>query len=207
MFGGAANIAFDVATNQAFIADGSRNHRLAVVDMKTGAITKFWGANGAAPSDEKDAANQFGPVSCSRVSKDGMVYVCDRTHDRIQVFKKDGSFVSEAKVAPDTRGDGSVWDIAFSADPAQKYLYVADGMNMKVWILDRKTLKTLAAFGDGGRVPGEFYAVHSIATDSKGNIYTGETYEGKRVQKFLFKGVGTVPVNAGTVWPKIGGSK
>src|SRR5436305_2112598 len=83
--------------------------------------------------------------------------------------------------------EGAVWDVAFSRDPQQKYLYVADGMNMKVHVLDRQTLDELAAFGDGGRVPGEFYGVGSIVTDSKGNIYTGETYEGKRVQKFLFK--------------------
>jgi hypothetical protein len=207
MFGGAANISFDAATNSAFIADGFRNHRVAVVDMSTGAITRFWGANGSAPSDEAGAANQFKAVTCSKVSNDGMVYVCDRNNDRVQVFKKDGSFVTEAKVAADTRGDGSVWDVAFSADAAQKYLYVADGMNMKVWILDRKTLKPLAAFGDGGRVPGEFYAVGSIATDSKGNIYTGETYEGKRVQKFVYRGIGSVPVNAGSVWPKVGAAK
>src|SRR6185436_6792899 len=122
------------------------------------------------------------------------------------VFKKDGSFVTEKTVAPATLGDGSVWDVAFSSDAQQKYLYVADGMNMKVWVLDRKTLEPLTSFGDGGRQPGQFYAVHSVATDSKGNLYTGETYEGKRVQKFVYKGVGSVAANAGVVWPK-GGAK
>ena len=97
---------------------------------------------------------------------------------------------------------GSVWDVAFSSDPQQKYLYVADGMNMKVRVLDRQTLAELTTFGDGGRQPGQFYAVHSIATDSKGNIYTTETYEGKRVQKFNYKGVGPVTkTDRGVVWP------
>ena len=141
-------------------------------------------------------------MACARAARDGTVYVCDRNNDRIQAFKADGSFLKEAKVAPATLGEGSVWDIAFSADPAQKYLYVADGMNQKVRILDRASLTELTAFGDGGRVPGTFYAVHSLAVDSKGNLYTGETYEGKRVQKFAFKGVGPVTkANQGPLWP------
>jgi DNA-binding beta-propeller fold protein YncE len=157
----------------------------------------------AAPS------KQFGnPVLCAQLAKDGLVYVCDTENDRIQVFKKDGSFVREKVVAPATRGTGSVWDIAFSRDPQQKYLYVADGMNMKVHILDRQSLEELTSFGDGGRQPGQFYAVHSVATDSKGNIYTAETYEGKRVQKFNYKGVGPiVRLNRGVVWPTIARTK
>lgn len=99
------------------------------------------------------------------------MYVCDRTNDRIQVFHKDGTFVKEAFIQKTTLGSGSVWDIAFSKDPGQKYIYLADG----------------------GRWPGPFFGVHSIATDSKGNISTSETYEGKRVQRFLYKGLGPVP--------------
>jgi hypothetical protein len=110
--------------------------------------------------------------------------------------------VKEKIIAPNTRGGGSVWDVAFSADPQQRFLYVADGMNMKVHILDRQSLDVLTAFGDGGRQPGQFYAVHSIATDSKGNIYTTESYQGKRLQKFVFKGLGPVTSqNSGVVWP------
>ena len=101
-----------------------------------------------------------------------------------------------------TRGDGSVWDIAFSRDAAQKYLYLADGKNERIYIMDRQSLEILTSFGDGGRQPGQFFAVHSIATDSKGNIYTTETYEGKRVQKFTYKGLGTVTsANQGVLWP------
>jgi DNA-binding beta-propeller fold protein YncE len=147
-------------------------------------------------------AKQFGaPVRCAVVAKDGLVYVCDRSNNRIQVFKKDGSFVKEAVINSATRGEGSVWDVAFSSDGQQKFMYVADGADDRVFILDRQSLAVLSSFGDGGRVPGEFYAVHSLATDSKGNVYTVETYEGKRVQKFNFKGVGAVPKNQAVVWP------
>ena len=109
----------------------------------------------------------------------------------------------ELIVAPATRGDGSTWDIAFSKDPEQKYIYLADGKNMKVYIIERETMEILTSFGDGGRQPGQFFAVHSIATDSDGNIYTTETYEGKRVQKFVYMGLGPVLAeNQGVVWPK-----
>ena len=98
----------------------------------------------------------------------------------------------EAFVAPETLSQGSTWDIALSKDDDQKYIYLADGQNMKVHVIERETMEVLTTFGDGGRQPGQFFAVHSIATDSKGNIYTTETYEGKRVQKFVYKGVGAV---------------
>jgi DNA-binding beta-propeller fold protein YncE len=95
-----------------------------------------------------------------------------------------------------------VWDIAFSRDPQQKYIFMADGKNERVYVMDRQSLEVITEFGDGGRQPGEFFAVHSIATDSKGNIYTAETYEGKRIQKFVYKGIGSVEPNQGVVWPK-----
>jgi DNA-binding beta-propeller fold protein YncE len=149
-------------------------------------------------------AQQFrNPVHCAELSVDGLVYVCDRVNDRIQVFKKDGTFVKEIFIAKRTLGDGSVWDIAFSKDPQQKYLYLADGANEKIYIIQRDTMEILTSFGDGGRQPGQFYAVHSIATDSKGNIYTTETYRGQRVQRFLYKGLATVAKpDQGTLWPK-----
>src|SRR5262249_35548795 len=120
-----------------------------------------------------------------KISKDGTVYVCDRGNNRVQAFKKDGTFVKEGVVAKPTTGDGSVWDVAFSPD--QRLLYVADGHDKKVWMLDRNSLDTIGSFGDGGRYPGHFYGVGSVAVDSKGTVYTGETYEGKRVQKFVKK--------------------
>jgi DNA-binding beta-propeller fold protein YncE len=209
-FGGAMRVSFDATTKQAFVADGSRNHRVAVVDIASGAIKSVFGAYGNKPDDATQPAyspsaqpsQQFGVVSCAEVSKDGMVYVCDKTNDRIQVFKTNGTFVKEKVIAGTTLGGGSVWDVAFSRDAQQKYLYVADGMNQKIWILDRQSLEPIASFGDGGRVPGEFYAPHSVAVDSKGNLYTGETFEGKRVQRFTYKGIGSVKMNEGVLWPR-----
>jgi len=125
-------------------------------------------------------------------------------NDRIQVFKKDGSFVKEVFIAKRTLGDGAVWDIAFSKDPQQKFMYLADGHDEKVWILDRESMEVLTSFGSGGKQPGQFYAVHSIDTDSKGNIYTTETYDGRRLQRFNYKGMQTIAkgTDQGTVWPK-----
>ncbi len=211
-FGRVAKISFDARGNEAYVADGYSHKRVAVLDAGTGEFKRYWGAYGNRPSDEDlgrydpDAppAQQFrNPVHCAEPSIDGLVYVCDRANDRIQVFTTDGTFVTEKFIAPRTLGDGSTWDIAFSRDPKQQYLYVADGKNMKVYVLERKSLEVLTSFGDGGRQPGQFFGVHSIATDSKGNIYTTETYEGKRVQKFLFKGVRSVDGRAfGVPWPK-----
>jgi DNA-binding beta-propeller fold protein YncE len=210
-FGRVAKIAFDAGANEAYLADGYGNKRVAVIDMNSGKLKRYWGAYGNAPSDSNlgpynpDAplAQQFrNPVHCADPSADGLVYVCDRVNNRLQVFRKDGSFVNEVRIAPRTLGDGSVWDIAFSRDPQQRWLYVADGRNERIYVLERKSLEIVTTFGDGGRQPGQFFAVHSIATDSKGNIYTTETYEGKRLQKFTYKGVGAVARNQGVVWPR-----
>jgi sugar lactone lactonase YvrE len=123
------------------------------------------------------------------------------------MFTKDGKFVKEIFVEKNTLGDGSTWDIAFSKDSQQKYLFLADGANEKIHVFDRASMTEITSFGDGGRQPGQFYAVHSIALDSKGNIYTTETYEGKRVQRFVYKGIGTVSETQGVVWPKPSGSR
>ena len=130
------------------------------------------------------------------------LYVCDRSNDRIQVFEPDGTFLREAFIAEQTLGSGSVWDIAFSKDADQTYIYVADGINEKVHVVQRDTLEVLTSFGDGGRQPSQFFGVHSIATDSQGNVYTTETYEGKRVQRFVYKGMGPITAqDQGAVWP------
>jgi DNA-binding beta-propeller fold protein YncE len=159
-----------------------------VFNSETGAYKRHWGAYGEKPDDAPNAApaRQFRGVSCVKLSTDGKVYVCDRQNDRIQVFQKDGKFVKEGAVAKNTLGEGSVWDLAFSNDPQQRFVYVADGQNKKVRVLNRETLEVVASFGDGGRLPGLFYGLGSIAVDSKGNVYTGENFEGKRVQKFNY---------------------
>jgi DNA-binding beta-propeller fold protein YncE len=210
-FGQVAKIFVDPKANEAYVADGYGNRRVAVIDADTGKFKRYWGAYGHKPDDtdigkydpEAPPAQQFRtPVHCAELANDGLVYVCDRPNDRIQVFRKDGTFVKETFIAKKTLGDGSVWDIAFSKDPQQRYLYLADGKNEKVYILERDTLKILTSFGDGGRQPGQFFGVHSIATDSKGNIYTTETYEGKRLQKFVYKGLGPVTTpEQGVPWP------
>ena len=211
-FGRVAKISFDAKAEEAYVADGYGNKRVAVIDMNTGAVKRFWGAYGNKPDDanagpynpDAPLAQQFrNPVHCAEPSADGLVYVCDRPNDRIQVFRTNGTFVKEVRIAPRTLGDGSVWDIAFSRDAQQKYLYLADGKNEKVYVIDRASLEILTSFGGGGRQPGQFFAVHSIATDSKGNIYTTETYEGKRLQKFVYKGLAPVTGrDRGVPWPR-----
>jgi DNA-binding beta-propeller fold protein YncE len=209
-FAQVAEIAIDAPNNEVYIADGYRNKRVAVLDLNSGEFKRYWGAYGNRPVDERvdytpgePLPQQFrGPVHCAIPSNDGLIYVCDRGSDRIQVFRPDGTFVKEQLVAPQTLNQGSTWDIDFSKDAEQKYLYLADGQNFKVYVMDRQSLEVLTSFGGGGRQPGQWYAPHSIATDSRGNIYTTETYEGKRVQKFVFQGISEVPSgHQGVPWP------
>ena len=201
-------VAVDPDTNEVYVADGYGNRRVIVFDADTGKYQRHWGAYGSKPDDSdpynsasavvgkdydpKTPSKQFSrAVHGVALSKDGLVYVSDRVNNRIQVFRKNGSFVKELFINRSTRGFGSAFEAAFSPDPEQQYLYNVDGMNQKVDVIRRQSLEVIAAFGQGGRYPGQFFAVHSVAVDSKGNIYTGETLEGKRLQRFLYKGIGT----------------
>jgi DNA-binding beta-propeller fold protein YncE len=207
-----AEVSIDPMANEVFVADGYGNKRVVVLDVNTGARKRYWGAYGNRPDDTDlgpydpaaPPAQQFrNPVHCAEPSNDGFVYVCDRVNDRIQVFLKDGTFVRELMVAPLTLGAGSVWDIAFSKDAQQSYIYLADGLNERIWIIDRAQMQVLTSFGGGGRQPGQFFGVHSIATDAAGNIYTTETYEGKRLQKFVYRGLAPIPAGTqGPMWPE-----
>ena len=211
-FGRVAEIAIDEDAGEAYFADGYVNKRVAVVDAATGAFKRYWGAYGSTDIDD-DADDTYtpgqpgpdvfrGPVHCAEPSNDGLIYVCDRGADRVQIFRPDGTFVSEHIYDPATLAQGSTWDIAFSPDEDQEFIYLADGQNFKISIIDRASMEVLYTFGDGGRQPGLFYAPHSIATDSEGNIYTTETYEGKRVQKFLYQGMRPVTVrDRAPTWP------
>jgi len=205
---------FDEDAREIYIADGFLNKRVLVYDMDTGVFKRGWGGHGVPlseidndptpaydvsgpPPDQK----QFAPaLHCAHVSKDGLVYVCERGSDRIQVFTRQGKFVTSFFVHPSTqsRGEhcggiwslkdppcGTVYNLAFSHDPQQKYLLVADGTNNMVWILDRKTGKLVSSFGGNGRYAGQLHWIDSIAVDSKGNVYTGEVEDGKRIQKFV----------------------
>src|SRR5436190_7445462 len=192
--GSPADVAVDVAAHEVYAADGYANRRIVVFDSETGAYKRHWGAFGKKPSDEKtppyDPAKppspQFGnPVYCIRISTvDGLVHVCDRTNDRLQIFRKDGSFVSEHAFEKETRGTGSVYDMVFSPDRGERFIYMIDGMNGEVRVIDRVSKQILNRFGRPGRQAGEFTAVHNIAVDHQGNIYTSEVQTGQRVQKF-----------------------
>jgi DNA-binding beta-propeller fold protein YncE len=210
-FGRVAKIFIDPKANEAYIADGYLNHRVAVIDADTGKMKRWWGAYGNKPDDtplgpyDENAphAQQFrNPVHCADMSVDRLVYVCDRVNDRMQVFTPEGKFVKEMYYKIKTKTDGSVWDIAFSKDPQQKWIFMADGVSENVVVIDRQTLTPVTTFGDGGNSAGEFHGVHSIAIDSKGNLFTTETYEGRRIQKFLYKGMAPVTkMDQGPAWP------
>ncbi len=195
----AANMEVDPTTNELVVADGYGNKRVAVFDADSGKYKRHWGAYGNRPDDTPlgpydpsgKPAQQFrGPVHCASLAKDGLIYVCDRTGNRIQVFQKNGTFVKETFISPGTLGSGAVWDIDFSTDARQQFLYSADGLNNRVDVLLREPLQPVTSFGQGGHMPGTFYGLHNVVTDSRGNIYTVETWGGKRVQKFVYKGLG-----------------
>jgi DNA-binding beta-propeller fold protein YncE len=129
----------------------------------------------------------LGRVHCVVIDNNGLVYVCDRMGDRVEVFDKMGNFKKNIYIKKGTGardGVGSAWWVAFSPDPAQKYMYVGDGSNEAIWILDHATGEILSSFGRPGHQVGEFTTLHTIAVDSKGNIIAGETVDGRRVQKF-----------------------
>jgi DNA-binding beta-propeller fold protein YncE len=189
-----AHLVIDEAANELYVADGYLNRRVIVFDARTGAYKRHWGAYGKQPpADDKLPAydpkaplsQTFGnPVHCVRLSNDGLVYVCDRANDRIQVFRKDGTFVKEFRVEPQTLQNGSVWDLVLSSDPQQRFIFVADGANGQIITLAREDGKTLTQWGRHGRQAGQFKWVHNIGIDSKGNLYTAEVGTGRRVQKF-----------------------
>ena len=188
-----AHMMMDPKAQELYVADGYGNKRVAVFDARTGEYKRHWGAYGAAPSDDKQAAydpgqppsKQFGnPVHCVRLSNDGKVYVCDRVNNRVQVFEPGGKFIAEYRVEPLTRANGSVWDMVLSHDAAQKYLYVADGANGRVYVLNRADGSLVSSFGRTGHMAGEFKWVHNMAIDREGNLYTSEVGFGRRIQKF-----------------------
>jgi hypothetical protein len=201
----------DEDAHELYIVD---QKRVLVYDMDSGAFKRGWGGHGiplseidndptppydtlGPPPDQK----QFAPaLHCIHFSVDGLVYVCERGSDRVQVFTKQGMFVKSFFVHPSTpsRGAecggpgstmfgmcGTIYNLTFSHDAMQKYVLIADGTNDKVWIHDRNNGNAVGAIGDNGRMAGQFHWIDAIAMDSKGNIYTGEVDTGKRVQKFI----------------------
>ena len=216
---GVAGFDFDEDARELYVAETEFiNKRILVFDMDTGAFKRGWGGKGVPlseipnervpPYDTSGAPpdiKEFSVLHCIHLSNDGLVYVCDRGNDRVQVFTKQGKFVTQFWIHTSTpaRGGecggpgsdkygpcGTVFNLAFSPRPQQNFVFVADGANDKVWIVNRRSGMTVGSIGDNGRMAGQFHFIDGVAADSKGNIYTGEVETGKRVQKF-------VPVNSG----------
>jgi DNA-binding beta-propeller fold protein YncE len=189
-----AGIEVDEAAHEVYISDGYLNKRVMVLDSDTLGFKRMWGGYGNVPDDTDPGPykltpthdQQFrSPVHCVHISNDGLVYVCDRANDRIQIFTKQGKFLKEFFVHPETREPGTVCDIAFSRDARQEYLLVADDTDNVIWTLRRSDGTVLGSTGHNGRNAGQFHAIHSLVSDSAGNLYTGEVETGKRIQKFL----------------------
>ncbi len=198
LLGGPAGMWVDPETNEVFVADGYRNRRVIVFEGETGEYRRHWGAYGEPPDDEASydyaarTATSPPPPEFSTVhglvgSADGLIYVADRRGNRVQVFQRDGTFVTEKTIAPLTRASGSAFVVALSPDEGQRWLYLADGTNHKVWILRRTDLEVVGEFGRGGRQAGQFIRPHGMDVDSQGNIYVGEASTGRRVQKFTLR--------------------
>ena len=201
--GGPASLFLYKKTNELFVADGYFNHRVVVFDAKTGAYKRHWGAYGKPPSDgltfppraqliqgaPPEGFNN--PVHAVLVTSDDLVYVGDRTNNRLQVFRLDGTFVREVFITRNTlQAEGTVYAFAVSPDKAQQFLYVMDGSNKAIRVLDRKTLETLTSIGGhAGHNAREFFHAHSFASDSKGNLFIGEVNNGMRYYKYTYKGM------------------
>jgi len=201
--GGPAGLFVDEKTNELYVADGYFNHRVIVFDAQAGSYKRHWGAYGRKPDDglkfppraqliQGPSPQGFGnPVHAVLVSNDDLVYVGDRSNNRLQVFRKDGTFVKETFVARNTlQTEGTVHAFATSPDREQRFLYVVDGSNKAVRVLDRQSLQVLGSIGGhAGHNAREFFHIHGIAADSKGNLFLGEVNNGQRYYKYAFKGV------------------
>jgi hypothetical protein len=215
-----ADIFVYAKTNEVFVADGYGNRRVIVFDADTGAFKRMWGAFGNPPVDpeprpagqppvrdpqEGPGPPQFNNVHCARVSNDGLVYVCDRGGKRLQVFTLEGKFLKQVFIgrsceAPECGNGQTTASVTFSRDPQQRFMYLGDRSEGHVIVLDRKTLEILYSFGKLGMEPGNFNIMHHMTTDSKGNLYTTEVNDNfargeccRRVQKFVYKGLSSVP--------------
>ncbi len=194
LLGGPAGIWVDPETNEVYIADGYRNRRVVVYDGETGSYLRHWGAYGETPDDDYDFGDrdpagppprEFSTVHGLVGSHDGRIYVADRRGNRVQVFDQSGEFLAEKIIAPLTRASGSAFVVVLSPDPEQRWLYLADGTNHKVWTLRRDDLEVVGEFGRGGRQVGQFLRPHGMSIDSQGSLYVGEASTGRRVQKFI----------------------
>ena len=167
-----------------YIADGYGNHRVVVFD-KNGTYLRQMGGVGTGPG--LFAAGDGGHPHCVVLSREGLVYACDRGNDRINVYRRDGTFLYDIPVIPGTAAlgtAGSAWDVDFSPDRKQTFMYESDGGNEVMWIFDHANRSILSGFGRPGHGAGEFTFLHMMAIDSRGSLYVGETVGGRRIQKF-----------------------
>ncbi len=194
--GGIEEIRIDEAAGEVYVADNYLAGRVLVFDLNTLAFKRGWGAYGHALADisTNNADHRYtpnGPMPKEfaghltiNFSNDGLVYAADRNANRIHVTTKQGKFVKEFILAPSTGEGGSTGGVGFSPDKAQKYLFISDLTNNHVWFLNREDGKVVGQMGSMGENGGQWYGLHMIAVDSKGNIYTGEVFNGERVQRF-----------------------
>ena len=219
-FGSPTGITVDPEAHEVYVADGYGNRRVIVLDADTGAYKRHWGAYGNAPDDDapftfaegEPPSQQFNTAHCVQIDQDDLVWVCDRANFRVQVFRKDGTFVKEVLIAPppsgttprtvslnDGRGGmppthiGTVFDLAFSRDPRQRFVFVADGVSEKVWILRRSDLEIVGSIGHAGHWGGAFSMAHNLGVDSANNLYVSESAGGHRVQRFTYRGMAAGP--------------
>jgi DNA-binding beta-propeller fold protein YncE len=195
--GGLEEIRLDDAANEMYVADNYLGGRVMVFDMQTFAFKRGWGAYGhklseISTSDADRAYTPGGPMPKEfrghltlNFSNDGLVYAADRMANRIHVTTKDGKFLKEFILAPTTGVGGAAGGVAFSPDKQQKYLFISDLTNNHIWFLNREDGKIVGQMGSMGENGGQWYGLHMIAVDSKGNIYTGEVFAGERVQRFV----------------------
>jgi DNA-binding beta-propeller fold protein YncE len=190
-------IRLDEPANEVYVADSAFGGRVMVFDLKTFAFKRGWGAYGHKLSEistnEADRAykpggpmpKEFRGHLTLNFSSDGLVYAADRNANRIHVTDKQGNFKKEFILAPTTGGGGSTGGVAFSPDRQQRFLFISDLVNNHIWFLNREDGKVVGQMGSMGENGGQWFGLHMIAVDSKGNIYTGEVFNGERVQRFI----------------------
>jgi DNA-binding beta-propeller fold protein YncE len=185
-----SGVVVDPDTGDIYISDGYGNKRVVVFDSE-GNYLRQWGRHAtAAERAAKTPGTFYNVVHCIEISNAGLIYVCDRQGSRVQVFDKMGNHVRDIHVArtddhvEDPVRRGTAWWVAFSPDEEQEYMYVMNGAEEKVHILDHESGRTLSTFGRPGHLAGDFTHGHTIATDSDGNLYVAETNYGRRVQRF-----------------------
>ena len=190
-------VRLDESAHELYAADSYLGGRVMVFDLDTLQFKRGWGAYGHAlpeiTTDDADRAytpggpmpKEFRGHLTLNVSNDGLVYAADRMANRIHVTTKQGKFMKEFILAPMTGVGGSTGGVMFSPDKGQRLLYISDLTNNHIWFLNREDGKVVSQMGSMGENGGQFYGLHMISVDSKGDIYTGEVFGGERVQRFV----------------------